>query len=249
MKLIEPHSEAAINQGQRPPFESESDEHLLIEAADRVGYNRLESTTSRTAKRAIDLAMAVACGIILSPVLVAIAVAIKCVSRGPVLYSQLRLGHDGIPFRMWKFRTMVTDAERRLENYLSHNPTLYEEWTTGFKLREDPRVIPWIGRALRKSSLDELPQLWNVLVGDMSLVGPRPLPPYHLDQFEEDFRRLRGTMPPGITGQWQVCSRNYGAPEMFRKWDSYYVQNWSIWLDLQILSRTPWAVVSGKGAG
>ncbi len=87
------------------------------------------------------------------------------------------------------------------------------------------------------------------LSGEMSLVGPRPLPQYHLDQFEDEFRLLRETMPPGITGQWQVCSRNDGAPEMFRKWDTYYIRNWSLWLDLQILSRTPWVVLSGNGAG
>jgi lipopolysaccharide/colanic/teichoic acid biosynthesis glycosyltransferase len=123
---------------------------------------------------------------------------------------------------------------------------LLREWATEFKLKDDPRVIPWVGHVLRMSSLDELPQLWNVLSGEMSLVGPRPLPQYHADQFEDEFRRLRATMPPGITGQWQVCSRNNGAPEMFRKWDTYYVRNWSIWLDLKILSRTPSVMLIGN---
>ena len=116
------------------------------------------------------------------------------------------------------------------------------------KLKNDPRVIPGIGRFLRRTSLDELPQLWNVLAGDMSLVGPRPLPQYHLDQFEDEFLQLRETMPPGITGQWQVYSRNDGGPEMFQKWDTYYIRNWSIRLDMQILLRTPWVVLSGNGA-
>ena len=196
------------------------------------------------AKRAIDVAIALPVGLLLLPWLVVIAATIKCVARGPVLYGQVRLGQNGKPFRMWKFRTMVEDAERRLDEYLADNPGVLKEWNTGFKLKNDPRVIPRVGRLLRVSSLDELPQLWNVLSGEMSLVGPRPLPSYHLDQFDEDFRMLRESMPPGITGQWQVYSRKNGAPEMFRECDTSYVLNWSLWLDFKILTLTPWAVLS-----
>jgi lipopolysaccharide/colanic/teichoic acid biosynthesis glycosyltransferase len=217
-----------------------------IEEGDSVAPNAFESAISRTAKRTVDLALAVTVGVLLLPMLVVIAALIKCVSRGPIFYGQVRRGQNGQPFRMWKFRTMVENAERRLDEYLTDNPELLQEWATEFKLKDDPRVIPWVGHVLRMSSIDELPQLWNVLSGEMSLVGPRPLPQYHSDQFEDEFRRVRETMPPGITGQWQVCSRHDGAPEMFRKWDTYYVRNWSIWLDLQILSRTPWVLLIGN---
>jgi lipopolysaccharide/colanic/teichoic acid biosynthesis glycosyltransferase len=232
---------------QRAPFESNADDVESMEAAS-VAHNAFESTLLRTAKRSVDFALAVTLGVLVLPMLVVIAAAIKCVSRGPILYSQVRIGRDGLPFRMWKFRTMVEDAECRLDQYLMDNPALHQEWTTEFKLSDDPRIIPWVGHVLRMHSFDELPQLWNVLAGEMSLVGPRPLPQYHLDQFEDEFLKLRGTMLPGITGPWQVYSRNDGGPEMFQKWDTYYVRNWSIWLDMQILFRTPWAVLSGNGA-
>lgn len=205
-----------------------------------------EATISRHIKRLLDMLMAVGLAILILPVLILVAIAIKCVSSGPVLYGQVRLGKNGKPFRIWKFRTMFVDAESRLDEYLKHHPDLREQWATEFKLKDDPRVVPWIGNLLRKSGLDELPQLWNVLVGEMSLVGPRPLPQYHVDQFDEEFRLLRVAMPPGITGQWQICSRNDGAPEMFEKWDTYYVHNWSIGLDLLILLRTTWVVLWGS---
>ena len=247
MKLIESHDATVKNRMQRTSLGSNADEMESIEAAACVAGNAFESNISQTAKRTVDVASAVTLGVLVLPMLVLIAAAIKCVSRGPIFYCQVRVGRDGKPFRMWKFRSMVEDAECRLDEYLTDNPEFLQEWATKFKLRDDPRVIPWVGNVLRSSSLDELPQLWNVLSGEMSLVGPRPLPQYHLDQFEDEFLELRETMPPGITGQWQVCSRNHGAPEMFRKWDTYYVRNWSIWLDLQILSRTPWVMFSGKG--
>lgn len=249
MKLIDPHATVAEEQRERSSFGSNWDDLDSMEAEAYFESNPLESTLARTAKRTVDLALAITFGVLFLPLLVVIAAAIKCFSRGPIFYSQVRLGHDGKPFRMWKFRTMVMEAERRLEEHLLENPALHQEWNTNFKLKHDPRIIPWVGRALRKSSMDELPQLWNVILGEMSFVGPRPLPQYHLYQFEDEFLRLRASMPPGITGQWQVCSRKYGAPEMFQKWDTYYIRNWSIWLDLRILSRTPWIVFSGKGAG
>ncbi len=247
MKLGESQEATVNNSMPQTTLGSDANGMESVEAAAVASYV-CEWTISRAAKRTVDMTLALTSGVLALPILVLIAAAIKCVSRGPILYGQVRVGRDGIPFRMWKFRTMVEDAERRLDEYLMDNPEYLAEWTTGFKLRHDPRVIPWVGRVLRVSSLDELPQLWNVLSGEMSLVGPRPLPQYHLDQFDDDFLGLRETMLPGITGQWQVYSRNHGAPEMFRKWDTYYVCNWSIWLDLQILCLTPWAVFSGKGA-
>jgi lipopolysaccharide/colanic/teichoic acid biosynthesis glycosyltransferase len=240
VELIESQTAAEKKRRQRNPFESHADDVASMGNAAPVPRSPLESTSSRTAKRTVDVALSVTLGVLALPLIVVTAAAIKCVSRGPVFYGQLRLGQNGKPFRMWKFRTMVDDAEHRIDEYLLDNPDLLQEWNVNFKLKNDPRAIPWIGKVLRVSGLDELPQLWNVLSAEMSFVGPRPLPQYHLDQFEEEFRLLREVMPPGITGQWQVYGRNHGDPDMFRKWDAYYVHNWSLWLDLQILSRTPW---------
>jgi lipopolysaccharide/colanic/teichoic acid biosynthesis glycosyltransferase len=199
-------------------------------------------------KRLIDVAVVITGGMLVAPLLLLIAAAIRCISSGPILYGQERIGLGGRPFLVWKFRTMVVDAETVLNDYLQRHPDLQQEWEKDRKLKNDPRVIPWIGRFMRKSSLDELPQLWNVLVGNMSLVGPRPLPQYHLDQFDEEFRRYRERITPGITGMWQITGRCSGDPEMFVKWDAYYIRNWSLWLDLWILCRTPKVVFSGNGA-
>jgi len=215
------------------------------ESADLVPSVDGKPNVARVSKRIIDVAIALPLGLLCLPWLVAIAAAIKCASRGPVFHSQVRMGQKGQPFRMWKFRTMVEDAERRLEEHLKENPEVVKEWNAGFKLKNDPRVIPWVGQLLRVSSVDELPQLWNVLSGEMSLVGPRPLPRYHLDEFDKDFRVLRESVPPGITGHWQVFSRDDGAPDMFRRWDTYYVVNWSLWLDFKILMLTPCSLLLG----
>jgi lipopolysaccharide/colanic/teichoic acid biosynthesis glycosyltransferase len=240
VKLIESNSAGAKNRRRRTPVGSHAEGVATIDQQDPVVQSPLELTGRRTAKRTVDVALAVTLGVLVLPLIVVTAAAIKCVSRGPVFFGQVRLGQNGKPFRMWKFRTMVEDAEDRLDECFLDDPDLLKEWNTNFKLENDPRTIPRIGKLLRTSSLDELPQLWNVLAGEMSFVGPRPLPQYHLEQFEEDFRQLRAMIPPGITGHWQVYGRNQGDPEMFRKLDAYYVQNWSILLDLQILSRTPW---------
>ncbi len=199
-------------------------------------------------KRMIDLISVIVAGGLLAPLLLAIAAAVKLSSRGPVLYGQERIGLGGVPFRMWKFRTMFADAENILEDYLKRDPELKVQWESKRKLDGDPRVIPGIGQFLRKSSFDELPQLWNVFKGEMSLVGPRPLPPYHLDKFDQQFRRYREQAKPGLTGLWQVAGRKDGNPEMYVKWDSYYIQEWSPWLDTAILLRTFKAVISRSGA-
>ena len=143
---------------------------------------------------------------------------------------------------------MYVDAERRLERYLLANPELAEEWRTRFKLKDDPRLLPVVGRFLRRWSIDELPQLWNVLRGDMSLVGPRPFPDYHLRAFAPEFLRLRQRMRPGITGMWQVMVRSAGTIDEQQFFDTYYLRNWSVWLDLYILGRTVRAVLRGEGA-
>ncbi len=173
---------------------------------------------------------------------------IKFKSRGPVFFSQEREGMHGSPIKVWKLRTMYVDAERRLGEYLAQDPALRQQWETRFKLVDDPRILPGIGMWLRRFSIDELPQLWSVVTGKMSLVGPRPFPEYHLREFPEDFRELRRRVRPGLTGLWQIMVRSSGDTRQQRTYDSYYIRNWSLWLDLYILVRTIFAVLSGRGA-
>jgi lipopolysaccharide/colanic/teichoic acid biosynthesis glycosyltransferase len=131
---------------------------------------------------------------------------------------------------------------------LSDLPGLSQEWEEHFKLPRDPRIIPWIGSFLRRSSLDELPQLWSVVIGEMSLVGPRPFPQYHLERFPTEFRELRRRVRPGLSGMWQVMVRSNGGIREQQEYDTYYIHNWSLWLDLYVLARTGFAVLAGRGA-
>lgn len=203
---------------------------------------------ARLLKRLLDLVIAAALAF---PALVVIAVAalwIRHVSPGPVFYVQEREGAGGARIRIRKLRTMHLNADELLALHLAASPSAREEWRRHFKLRRDPRVLAGIGRFLRRTSLDELPQLWNVLRGEMSLVGPRPLPRYHLEQFDAEFRAMRSRVRPGLTGLWQVAVRADGDLELQRELDSYYIRNWSLWLELHILARTVGAVLSGRGA-
>ena len=199
-------------------------------------------------KRVIDVLLGAVFFVLALPLIAVCAALVKIVSPGPAFFSQVREGHRGRLIRVWKIRTMVTDAEHRLHEHLKENTAARREWAERAKLDSDPRVIPGLGGFLRQWSLDELPQLWNVVSGSMSLVGPRPFPEYHLNMFPTGFRELRRLVPPGVTGLWQVTYRTDGDLTHQRAADSYYVHNWSIWLDFWILLRTVRVVFSGSGS-
>jgi Undecaprenyl-phosphate galactose phosphotransferase WbaP len=210
--------------------------------------NNLLLHGNRVVKRALDLVVACVALVLLTPVIFFAAVVVSLLDGGPAFFFQDRIGLDGRRVGVPKIRTMRLDAERRLEEYLRANPDLRDEWHERYKLKRDPRLLPVVGQLLRRFSIDELPQLWAVVAGDMSLVGPRPFPDYHIERFSPDFRELRQRVRPGITGLWQIMVRSEGGIEEQQAYDSYYIRNWSVWLDLYILSRTVAAVLSGRGA-
>jgi lipopolysaccharide/colanic/teichoic acid biosynthesis glycosyltransferase len=199
-------------------------------------------------KRLIDLAVGLPLFVLTVPIVFSFALAIKLVDPGPAFYSQKRVGYRGRTVNVLKLRTMYRDAEARLERVLASDPALEAHWKRYFKMPKDPRVLPTLGNFLRRTSLDELPQLWNVIRGDMSLVGPRPFPRYHLDAFDSEFTALRTTVPPGLTGLWQVSSRSDGDLQVQRAQDSFYIRNRSLWLDVYVLLATVPAVIKGQGA-
>ncbi len=197
--------------------------------------------SSRAIKRMTDIVIAMALLVALSPLVAVIAIAIKLDSSGPVFFSQERIGRGGRRFRLFKFRTMVNDAERRRAELLSQSTD--RNW---LKLERDPRITR-IGRFVRRLSLDEIPQVWNVLRGEMSMVGPRPLIEAEDDRVE-GWARGRLDLTPGITGYWQVLGRTRIPFEEMVKLDYLYAMNWSLWGDLRLMLRTLPTVVSGRGA-
>ncbi len=196
----------------------------------------------RMAKRVFDLAVGTAVQIMVTPAMLAIAAAIKLDSRGPVFYKSKRVGENGRLFSMYKFRSMVVDADKRLHEVIQYD----ENGKIIHKTSNDPRVTR-VGRFLRRTSLDELPQLFNVLRGEMSLVGPRPELPTLVEQYEP-WQRKRFAVPQGMTGWWQVNGRSDKPMHLHTEDDIYYVQNYSLLLDFLIIFKTIWVVVRGKGA-
>jgi Undecaprenyl-phosphate galactose phosphotransferase WbaP len=199
-------------------------------------------------KRTIDYIVAIPLAVLSAPLVAILALWIMLQTGGPPFYVQTRAGKSGRMIKVWKLRTMHPDAEQRLQRHLAQNAAAREEWARYCKLSDDPRIIPGVGRLLRRTSLDELPQLFNVVRGEMSLVGPRPFPLYHLERFDANFRSLRASVIPGITGLWQVSARSDGDLQVQQALDTYYIRNWSIWIDFYILARTLAAVVAGRGA-
>jgi lipopolysaccharide/colanic/teichoic acid biosynthesis glycosyltransferase len=175
-----------------------------------------------------------------------VVLAIRLESKGPVLYSHRRLGFGGREFHTLKFRSMVTNGDEVLQLHFGNNAAAREEWQLTQKLKADPRVTH-VGRFLRRSSLDELPQLWNVLRGEMSLIGPRPIVQSEVKRYANAYD-LYCKVLPGLGGLWQVSGRNETTYTERVRFDTYYVRNWSVWLDLYLVARTISSVIRNEGA-
>jgi len=203
---------------------------------------------NRAIKRCADIGLTLLLAPFAAIIVALAALSVRLVSPGPAFYLQTREGFDGRPFAMWKLRTMRQGAESELDSVLADTQAARDEWDRHMKLRDDPRIVPVVGWFLRRFSIDELPQLWNVLTGQMSLVGPRPLPAYHAERLRPEARRLRQRVRPGITGLWQVAGRSDSDIERQQYLDTYYVRNWSIWLDIHVLAETVRTVLLARGA-
>jgi Undecaprenyl-phosphate galactose phosphotransferase WbaP len=197
-------------------------------------------------KRLVDLLLASVVFLMTLPFFAVLPILIKATSRGPVFYKAQRLGKNGRPIRAWKFRSMYADADRRLADLLETDPKMKKEFEKNFKLKKDPRITP-IGKIMRRLSLDELPQLFNVFTGDMALVGPRPIVEAEVEYYGKDYEMV-SHVKPGITGLWQTSGRSDTGYTRRVALDLYYVLNWSPWLDIWIVMRTVWKVLFMQGA-
>ena len=230
---------ALLNAEIIPPF---MDSLLLVHLKNNLMYLR-----SKLFKRFIDILLSFIAIIVLAPIYLIIGISVKLTSEGPIIYKQKRLGHKGRVFYVYKFRTMYADAERILQNLLNSSESMKKEWENTHKLAKDPRITP-LGKFLRRTSLDELPQFFNVLKGDMSLVGPRPVTQDEINRHYKEDADYYFMVRPGITGLWQVSGRSDTDYKFRVETDVWYVLNWSPWLDLMILAKTVWVVLRGKGA-
>jgi lipopolysaccharide/colanic/teichoic acid biosynthesis glycosyltransferase len=207
---------------------------------------RRMTSFERTAKRTIDIVGALVFFVLFGPLYLLVALSVALSMGRPVHFWQNRLGEDGRKFRFYKFRSMVRNSEDVLDEFLSRNDMARTEWDTFQKLEKDPRITP-VGTFIRKLSLDELPQFWNVLKGDMSLVGPRPCMERQRSLYGKGWEHYC-SVRPGITGLWQVSGRNRLSYARRVELDVEYIDNWSLWLDCKILVRTVRAVVTGEGS-
>lgn len=225
---------------------------LAVKAKDICGILTFEveqqivRKVPRLIKRTFDILVSTIIMIPLLPLFVVLCLLVGLTSKGPIFFGHKRIGRNERSFHVWKFRTMVMNAEVVLQKHLDNDPELKMEWERDQKLRKDPRVT-LVGNYLRKYSLDELPQLWNVICGEMSLVGPRPIVPSEVEKYGHIFRHYR-RVTPGITGLWQVSGRNNTTYDRRIEIDHYYVRNWSLALDLYILLRTMKTVCFSEGA-
>lgn len=208
--------------------------------------NQLARRRNRVIKRVFDLLFTICGGLCILPFLLVIAVMVAFDNKGNVIFAHRRIGRGGKEFKCYKFQTMIPNAQEALEKYLAENPEARKEWEESFKLTNDPRVTK-LGNILRKTSLDEMPQLWNVIKGDMSLVGPRPIVAKEIERYGEYFREY-AMVTPGITGMWQASGRSDTTYEERVEMDTWYVRNWSVWIDLMYLFKTVKIVFTGKGA-
>ncbi len=209
-------------------------------------HERVFPPTGGFAKRAFDVSAACLGLLLLSPIFLMVMLLVKLSDKGPAFYGHRRIGHNGQEFRCLKFRTMVTDGDRVLQDYLHNNPQAMDEWRSTRKLQNDPRVTT-VGTVLRKLSLDELPQLFNIIRGEMSIVGPRPVVRDELEMYEHAAVYYLQSRP-GLTGLWQISGRNdvsYAARVAF---DTHYVENWSLVRDVVIIARTIPAVCAQRGS-
>jgi len=209
--------------------------------------NNLKSPLRRALKRGFDLAVSVSLLPILLPLIGVIGIAIKLDSRGPVFFSHERVGQNGRRIKVLKFRSMYADADRRLKEILERDENARREWERSFKLKNDPRITR-VGKFLRKTSLDEIPQIVNVLKGEMSLVGPRPVVMEEIEKYYGEMAEFYFQVKPGITGLWQVSGRSNTDYEFRVNLDVWYVLNWSLWLDVVLLLKTAKSVLKMEGA-
>jgi len=200
----------------------------------------------RVIKRCLDIFLVLLCSPILLPLIAIIGAAVRLGSPGPIFFSHRRISRHGAFFSMWKFRTMVTNSQQLLEDYLETHPEARAEWHKTHKLKNDPRITP-IGNFLRRTSLDELPQLWNVLTGSMSLVGPRPIVAAEVEKYGPYFADYC-LVKPGVTGLWQISGRSQTTYSERVQLDRRYANNWSLFGDIRILFKTLTSVVNQDGA-
>lgn len=239
-----------VNLVPKQPGVHESLLHIHLETDHPKKKQILEETLERKkievfVKRVFDICVSLVLIISLAPILIITAILVKLTSKGSVFYSNERVGYRGVHFRCFKFRSMVSDQSTKKDDY--EVALAGQQKGVLHKVKNDTRIT-WIGKIIRKTSIDELPQLFNVLRGDMSIIGPRPLVPFMLKHLPE-FREIRSLVRPGITGLWQIRDRvNNTSAEFMIEHDTEYVENFSLMLDIKILFKTPIVVIAGDGA-